>query len=241
MTGSAVRRGPIGLVLAAAVSLAVVAGCNGDGPAPSSSATDASGLASGGAVGSADVSRPSDGPIAFNAITIKGRGDKVAKFKIPEDVVAIAMFTHSGSSNFAITTVDANGGQGDLLVNVIGKYKGTVLFDEDSHSRAFKINADGAWTVVIKPIGSARRWDLSATLTGTGDDVIRVTGTVSGLASSVVKHSGKRNFAVVTFTDDGRDLIINEIGRYSGEILMPTGLIAIVISADGKWSFTVPN
>jgi hypothetical protein len=239
MTGSVVLRRPIGLVLAATVSMAVLAGCNGDGPAPSSSATDSA--ASGGAIGSADLSQPSEAPIAFKAITIKGRGDKVAKFKIPEDSVAIATFTHSGTSNFAVTTVDANGGQPDVLVNVIGTYKGTVLFDEDSHSRAFKIRADGAWTVVIKPIGSARRWDLSATLTGTGDDVIRVTGPVSGLASSVAKHSGKSNFAVVTFADEGRDLIINEIGKYSGEILMPTGLIAIVVTADGKWSFTVPK
>jgi hypothetical protein len=179
-------------------------------------------------------------PADFKAIALKGRGDKIAKFKIPADAVAIATFTHSGSSNFAVTSLDASGGRNDLLVNEIGNYKGTVLFDEDSHSAAFKIEADGAWTATVKPITAARQWDLSKSLSGTGDDVIRVTGPITGLASSTVKHSGSSNFAVVTYSDDGRDLVINEIGKYSGEILMPPGLVVIAISANGKWSITAP-
>jgi hypothetical protein len=165
----------------------------------------------------------------------------VAKFKIPDSTLAIALFTHKGSSNFVVTSLGAGGSENDLLVNEIGTYKGTRLFDVDSHSVAFKIEADGAWTVAIKPVTSARPWDLKAALAGTGDDVIRVTGSVDDLASSVVKHTGKSNFAVVAYSTDGRELLINEIGKYSGEVLIPVGVVVLEITADGKWSVTVPN
>ena len=53
----------------------------------------------------------------------------------------------------------------DNIVNVIGNYSGTVLFDlgRDDHSAAFEIDADGQWTITIKP--SLGRADL-----GSGDD-----------------------------------------------------------------------
>jgi len=55
------------------------------------------------------------------------------------------------------------------------------------------------------------------------------------------EHAGKGNFAVVSYADAGRDLLVNEIGTYSGNVLIPAGLVLLAVSADGKWSFTVPT
>ena len=199
-----------------------------DNPSGGSGATEAS------------SAEPTDQPVTFKALAFKGRGDKVVKFKIPEDAAATAAFTHTGSSNFVVESLAADGSTNDLLVNEIGRFKGTRLFDADGHSVAFKIDADGAWTVAIKPVSQARAWNLAAPLSGAGDDVIRVTGSIDGLASSVIKHTGGSNFVVTAYSSDGRDLLINEIGKYSGEVVMPSGLLLLEIEADGKWSVSVP-
>lgn len=183
----------------------------------------------------------SSGAVTFKPLAFKGRGDKLVKFKIPEDAAAVAVLTHAGSSNFVVTSVDGSGGMNDLLVNEIGRYKGTRLFDADQHSAALKIEADGAWTLAIKPITQARAWNLSASASGTGDDVLRITGSVDGLAASTIRHSGQSNFVVTAYSASGRDLLVNEIGKYSGEVQIPSGLVLLEVEADGKWSISVPN
>ncbi len=74
---------------------------------------------------------PTEPPLAeaFKPFTLKGRGNKVAKFRIPEDAAAIATITNKGTSNFVVWTVAADGSTNDLLVNEIGSYKGTHLVD----------------------------------------------------------------------------------------------------------------
>jgi hypothetical protein len=163
----------------------------------------------------------------------------VAKFSIPQDVPAIATFSHTGTSNFAVWTVGSSGDEQELLVNDIGSYKGTRLFDVEDHSVAFKVTADGSWSIVVKPISMARAWNPSTALTGTGDDVVRVAGTLPDLATALIKHSGSSNFAVVTYTALERDLLVNEIGKYSGEVLLDGSTLLVEVTADGKWSIAV--
>ena len=96
---------------------------------------------------------------AFAAIELSGTGDGVPRFEIPADVPAIAEESHTGSANFAIVTLAESGEQNDLLVNTIGNYTGTVLFDEQEgqHSVAFEVTADGPWTITIRPVSDATR------------------------------------------------------------------------------------
>jgi hypothetical protein len=51
-----------------------------------------------------------------------------------------------------------------------------------------------------------------------------------------VTHKGESNFVVYLYTEDDSELLINEIGNYSGEQIMSTGLV--VIEADGTWTLT---
>jgi hypothetical protein len=165
----------------------------------------------------------------------------VPRFTIPEDAIAIATFTHNGGSNFAVWTVDASGAETDLLVNTIGVYSGTVLFDEQGHSVAFSVEADGAWTAVIKPIELARAWNGATTIGGHGDDVVRVDPPTSGLSTTTMIHNGASNFAVWSYGLYSVDLLINEIGAYSGEVLLADATVLFEVTADGDWSMTAPQ
>jgi hypothetical protein len=178
--------------------------------------------------------------VDFAPIKLTGRGDKLARFRIPEDAPATATIRHRGSSNFAIWTIDSSGNESDLLVNEIGNYSGRVLFDETDHSVAFKITADGPWTITINPIQKVPRWGGAKSLTGSSDNVVRITAPLEPLATLKLSHRGSGNFAIWAYGESSRDLLVNEIGRYSGEVFLG-GATLLEIVADGSWSMTLNN
>jgi hypothetical protein len=177
--------------------------------------------------------------VSFTAIKLTGSGNKVPKFTIPEDAAAIATITNRGSANFVVTSLAADGSANALLVNVIGSYSGTVLFDSANgeHSVALQVESNGSWTITIKPLSSARTWNPSGPLTGKGDDVVLVSPARSGLTTATITHKGSANFVVYAYsTSGGIDLLVNEIGNYSGESAMPDGTFALEVEADGAWT-----
>ena len=146
--------------------------------------------------------------------------------------------TNDGSSNFAVWNLDSNGKQIDLLVNTIGSYSGTRLIDaiKGQQTAALNIESDGNWTVTLKPLALLRVWDGTGTWTGKGDDLLVIkSGAFAGLDSIKITNSGESNF-VVTAYGDSKDLLVNEIGNYSGEQLMPAGTVLLEIQSDGNWS-----
>jgi hypothetical protein len=171
----------------------------------------------------------------FETIKKSGRGDKLLRFRIPEGSVALAKFTHSGSGNFAVWTVDSSGQETDLLVNEIGKYQGRVMFDETSHSVAFSITASGGWTATISPIQKIPKWNGTEARKGSSDDVFMLTGDAAEAFGLKLRHRGDGNFAVWAYGSDSTDLLVNEIGAYSGEVLLG-GAQILELTADGPWS-----
>jgi hypothetical protein len=184
---------------------------------------------------------PSPAPAAtFLEFTLKGKGKKIARFVKPP-TAAIAVITHAGKHNIIVDTIDTGGEEIDNLVNEIGKYKGTVLFDEEDGdmSVAFKIDADGAWTIVVKPVTAARVWDPSTTLKGAGDDVVHVQPASSGLVTLDLVFKGKHNFIVHAYSPDGVENLANEIGNFSGQVLLPDGTVLLeVLAHEGTWTAT---
>jgi hypothetical protein len=122
---------------------------------------------------------------AFTDIVVTGKARKVVKFEIPAETAAIAVVTHKGTSNFIVHTVGADGEPVAGLVNEIGNYSGTVFFNTDAsqHAVAFEVDADGAWTITVKPVTAAPTWDPSAPLAGKGDGVYIVSPASSGLVT----------------------------------------------------------
>jgi hypothetical protein len=183
---------------------------------------------------------PTPEPLAFATIKLTGTRNKVAKITIPEGP-AIATIAYRGRENFAVWSVDSSGSETDLLVNTIGNYSGTVFFGLNDHPVAFKIEGRGTWSVTIKPILSAPRWNTAHLLKGKGDAVYLLFPPTEGLTTMQATYRGRDNFAVYAINPDTLDdLIINEIGNFEGEELLPNGTVVLVINADsGSWTFTM--
>ena len=183
----------------------------------------------------------SEAPITptFSTISLSGSSDKVAKFKKATGTAAIAVVSYRGADNFSIQSLDASGSENDLLVNTIGSYSGTVLFDVGSDSVAFQVTASGPWKIVIKPLTAARAWSGIGTVTGKGDDVLLLISPTSGLTPATIKNSGDDNFVVQAYSSSSSDLLVNEIGAYNGEVPLPDGTLLISVLSTGAWSIKV--
>ena len=168
------------------------------------------------------VIEPTVEPLEFS-----GSGNKILQFDSGPFVATIA---HSGNRNFVVWGMDSNLNDTDLLVNTIGDYQGRVLGSDDSYG-GMKIEGDGNWTVQVVPVAQAPR--LSGSVQGTGDDVFIWDGSRTIAA---INHDGSRNFVVWLFSGSGRDLLVNDIGPFSGETVIDEGVFEI--NADGNWSIT---
>jgi hypothetical protein len=176
---------------------------------------------------------------AFEDITLEGKGKKVAQFAIPYGEPAIAVITHTGKTNFIVRALDATGGVLYHLVDVTGDYKGTVLFDwgEEGQSVAFAIDADGTWTITIKPVSEALVWDPTMPLKGTGDNVYQIVPASSGLVLLNLAYTGNDHFNVHAYSPDGREGLADEIGDSTRHVWMSERSGIIDVDADtGSWS-----
>lgn len=168
--------------------------------------------------------------------SFSGSGADVVTFTDFGQSGVIATISHEGSRNFAVWSVDSQGENLDLLVNVIGAYSGVVPLNFSDDPAALKIEADGAWTVATAPLTSAPRWDGTAPYTGQGDSVVVVADAAEGLTPVTITNAGDSNFSVWAWGDKGRDLLVNEIGNYDGRMLVPSGTLVLVVGSDGQWS-----
>ncbi|KGJ82785.1 hypothetical protein GY21_00030 [Cryobacterium roopkundense] len=169
----------------------------------------------------------------FAPVTQTGAGDNLVT--LPAGATAgIVTATHDGSSNFAISVLDAaNASTGQLLVNTIGAYTGTTEYGFNSmgDDATLQITADGNWSLTITPISTAPVLAAS----GVGDGVFLYEGSAGKLSAT---HDGSSNFAIIEETDEAfsMGLLVNEIGTYSGTVPLSSGPSAIVVSADGNWT-----
>jgi len=171
-------------------------------------------------------------------LTYSGSGDEVVKFKKALKEPMLITTTWTGrSDNNTIYAYDADGDEGELLVNTIGSYRGTNivnLYDGDN-VKALKIEGSGSWVITLKPLADAKAWDGSGTYKGKSDDVINVEDVFDGLDSMRFKSTNADgNVTVYGLGDNGEDLIVNEIGNFSGKYLMPKGTVLLRISSDGR-------
>ncbi len=85
---------------------------------------------------------------------------------------------------------------------------------------------------------------------GRGDSVVSCTMN-PGRKVFTMTHDGTSNFAIWLYDDaDGAELLVNEIGRYSGSTTvkfgsgildLAPGPCTLEISADGNWSIEISN
>ena len=191
-------------------------------------------------------------------VTLTGSTDKVTDKFTLQAGVTIFRLTYSGTSNFAVTLKDADGGFVDLLANEIGAYSGETLIGVKSDSivgaepgeHFLDVQASGAWSVTIEQPRVSSGIALPQTLTGNGAEASVPIALTSGVAVFNMTHDGSSNFAVTLWADDGDyvDLLANEIGDYSGEKSVTVngglfdaspGIHWLDIDADGPWTIKI--
>lgn len=169
-------------------------------------------------------------------IALKGHGQKVTDKFTPPGALTTIHLTHDGDSNFAVFAYDA-AGKKTLLVNEIGHYSGTHLLDGSDAPLFLEVQADGNWTVEIKPLAvSSQPLD---SFDGQGDMVSDVfQPSASGAVPYTFTHTGESNFAVYLVCAGGRDLLQNEIGAVNNEAVVTFGEPPCLweVQADGKWT-----
>lgn len=173
-------------------------------------------------------------------LSYDGVGDTVLQVDVHEEP-RVATFSHNGSSNFAVWAVGSQGENQDLLVNTIGPYEGTVLYNDlvGEELAALDISADGAWEVALEPLDEADTWPEDGDeASGNGDDVLVLEWDPDGLTILDLSHSGDSNFAIWAYTDGGRDLIVNTIGPYEGQARLSAGSVLLAITSEGDWTLT---
>jgi hypothetical protein len=183
------------------------------------------------------TAEPSPVPTPVRPVLAKtGKGDKILKFAA-QDGPVVALIKNTGSGNFAVISYSGTE-YDDLLVNTIGSYSGRVYVAPGVN--LLKVTSSGSWSVDLRPIASAPRWNGTSALKGTGDYVVLVSDGAFG--TTTIANSGKGNFAVIAYDEYGEylDLLVNEIGSYHGEVLLPeSDPIVLAIHADGgKWSMS---
>jgi len=182
--------------------------------------------------------RPTNTPTPTPApLLIEGRGDSVIDLD-RNGSPAILRFSHRGSGNVFIYNYNAQGDRLDLLVNAVGDYDGAVAFDlfEREHTTRLQITARGSWTLEVDGIASARILTVPGQIEGNGDDVFLLTGQTPDLAT--VAHNGRRNFFIYSYGQTRR-LLVNAIGDYEGQVIVPSDAILVTVSGDGSWRIQV--
>jgi hypothetical protein len=204
-----------------------------------------------------DVSNPSWTAGSGPPVNSSGSGDTViGPFSLASDLHLLTA-THSGSSNFIVELMKADGADSDLLANEIGSYGGTVpirvgsgLLVNDPGIYALVVQAEGSWNTSI----TTPNWNVGPALpfnaSGSGPDVVGPFTLTSGTRSVTLSHSGSSNFIVELISTDGEEweLVANVIGSYadtvpvdvSGSVLdLPPGVYALAIAADGNWTASI--
>jgi hypothetical protein len=186
-----------------------------------------------------NTTRPTNTETAIpQPVTLEGSGNQVVDF---DNLFGIGFIhvTHEGSSNFVVKNYGANNEKIDLLVNTIGDYDGyrTLDFGSDDHTVRFQVEADGDWKIIVYPLDAEylKVCDIPGTCKGKGDDLFAVKGKGRPDVLTFTDKSDS-NVIVYAYTKSGRDLLVNEIGPYSGSSLFPANTILVEVRSEGEWT-----
>ncbi|WP_143162581.1 hypothetical protein [Couchioplanes caeruleus] len=170
----------------------------------------------------------------------RGRGDKVVKFRpvITDSLLMTTSWT-GADGNITIYALSPDGDEDDLLVNAIESYSGQALFNpQGSEVAGLKIEGGGSWTVKLASLTTAKRWNGSGTYSGKSDGVVNVASSFDPLDSiEFVSTNSDSNVTMYAYDSDGdADLVVNDIGNFKGEHLVPNDSVLFVINSDGRWT-----
>ncbi len=164
-------------------------------------------------------------------IVIRGTGHTaIGAITLPAPI-SVAHFTHDGRSSFVVESFV--GGQGDLLINTVGAYKGSRPLFEGSPVK-LDIQADGAWTVTITPMTCCA---ASGEFAGSGDAVSNQFNP-PGRQAWDFSNSGQGSYVVYAHCVGGDQIVLNRVGSVQGSMVVQFGRGPCYweVLSDGSWS-----
>jgi hypothetical protein len=173
------------------------------------------------------------GFVAVQSFT--GNGDNVENVNLSGQPAVLSFSCPNCEDN---TVVKTNGFD-SLLVNTIGSYSGTHLLDGRSGSVTSQISvqAGGDWTLTVSDLSTVQ--PTTGAASGTGDAVVNMisTATTATITNTVsADQDGPGNFVIQDYTSSV-DLVVNEIGGYSGTDTMSLPGI-VQVTSNGSWTIT---
>ena len=156
----------------------------------------------------------------FDSFTVTGTGDQLIPFSIPGDVIATLTIAYDGDGSFEVRDYYTGFEDDDdcfdcdytnLYLTEEGPYHGRRLvnhrllctYEPSVPIRSIGVLASGPWTITAEPLVNAPL--LDTTLSGEGDDVVRVAG---GAFSAEVASVA----SVFAYSLDGREDAIYSSG-----------------------------
>lgn len=169
-------------------------------------------------------------PVATMPAPATGTGDNVIPLTITG--AHALTITYNGTNNFVVKTDD-----GDLLVNTIGAYSGTVLAGLNGTPTQLVITASGPWTIQEIPVALIPA--KSGAVTGTGDDVFIYSSTNTSATFSCLTCKSNVVMRSLNVKSGSVDLLVNKIGAYTGTVFLGAGgKFVIIVKSDQAWSFS---
>lgn len=180
---------------------------------------------------------PAPEPIMF-----QGSGDDVVDLSVIwSDSWGDTAFLHiigpTVYDNFIVYSYDMSGNKDELLVNTIGSYDGYLLLL--SPIGRLSIEAGGAWSVEALPLipQNSHLIGIPGTYSGHDDDVVVLIGSPDLAIFDAPEYD---NFIVYVLTSTGeKDLLVNEIGPYTGTKILPNNAFMLEVFASGDWSVEI--
>jgi hypothetical protein len=168
-----------------------------------------------------------------------GAGPAIITLDLPADTLHTVTLTHSGEGVFHARLLDDHEEFTRGLGSGFGEFSGTYPLELRAYGEPHAVDiveADGSWTVQIQPLSEAPLWPDQTT--GSGAAVLQIDPSATSAGASVsISHQGQSNVFVWEHVEgDYADLIVNEIGEYSGEVDLRAGAFVLEIDADGEWS-----
>ncbi len=114
-----------------------------------------------------------------------------------------------------------------------------------------EIKASGLWSLNIRQLVYTTGQSTPHVFSGSGDGISTVLDLKAGTIPVTLTHFGNSNFIVYVMNASGQDneLLVNEIGNYSGSVALrvqsggilnlPPGLHIIAVQADGSWTISL--
>ena len=176
-------------------------------------------------------------PPPASQTTFTGNGDDVVNINKTPGPALIYVQGGAPDTNFIVESYAPSSTSGRLLVDVLDSYQGIRPLDFDgSRTTRLQVNTVGPWTIEIRPLSSMRSVGTAGTISGSGDEVFKVTG--SATEAHIQGNAASRYFGVTSYSLSGvyQDLLVNTTDPYDGTVVM-SGPDIIEVQTTGPWSF----